>query len=126
MHTARGDDVVRLSGLLDARRAAETRQALYARIQGGDGDLVVDLTEVESIDATVMTVLGAAAVRLHRMGRHVVLRGCRPALRRLFAFRGRRRLFVWERDEARDENPDQNRAEDRVARSAPSADTVRL
>jgi anti-anti-sigma factor len=100
MHAARRDDVVRLSGLLDARRAAETRQALYARIQGGDGDLVVDLTEVESIDATVMTVLGAAAVRLHRVGRQVVLCGCTPALRRLFAFRGWRRLFVWERDEA--------------------------
>src|SRR5688500_17829101 len=96
MHAARSDGVALLSGLLDARRAAETRQVLYERIDRGEGDVVVDLTEVESIDATVMTVLAAAAVRLHRAGRHVVLRGCTPTLRRLFAFRGWRRLFVWE------------------------------
>jgi anti-anti-sigma factor len=99
MHAAREDDVVLLSGLLDARRAAETRQVLYDRIDRGEGDVVVDLTDVESIDATVMTVFAAAAVRLHRAGRNVVLRGCTPALRRLFAFRGWRRLFVWERVE---------------------------
>jgi anti-anti-sigma factor len=100
MHAARDDDVVALSGLLDARRAAETRAVLYERIDTGDGDVVVDLTEVESMDATVMTVLAAAAVRLRRAGRQVVVRGCPPALRRLFAFRGWRRLFVWERDPA--------------------------
>jgi anti-anti-sigma factor len=98
MHAARRDDVLRLSGLLDARRAAETRQALYERIRCGEGDVVLDLSEVESIDATVMTVLAAAAVRLHRVGRSIVLRGCTPPLRRLFAFRGWRRLFVWERE----------------------------
>jgi anti-anti-sigma factor len=100
MHAARDDDVVTLSGLLDARRAAETRQVLYERIDTVEGDVVVDLTDVESMDATVMTVLAAAAVRLRRAGRQVVLRGCTPALRRLFAFRGWRRLFVWERGAA--------------------------
>jgi anti-anti-sigma factor len=100
MDAARNDDVVALSGLLDARRAAETRQVLYDRIDDGHGDVVVDLTAVETMDATVMTVLAAAAVRLKRMGRHVVLRGCAPPLRRLFAFRGWCRLFVWERSSA--------------------------
>ena len=97
MHAARKDDVVLLSGMLDARRAAETREVLYERIEGGEGDVVVDLTDVETMDATVMTVLAAAAVRLRRAGRHVVLRGCTPTLRRLFAYRRWRRLFVWER-----------------------------
>ena len=97
MHAAGKDEVVLLSGLLDARRAAETRQVLYQSIESVEGDVVVDLTAVESIDATVMTVLAAAAVRLRRAGRHVVLRGCTPTLRRLFAHRGCRRLFVWER-----------------------------
>ena len=107
MRAARSDDVVQLSGLLDARRAAETRQRLHERIDGGDGALVVDLSEVESIDATVMTVLAAAAVRLQRAGRRMVLRGCTPALRRLFAYRGWRRLFVWERDAGAAQVPDQ-------------------
>ena len=97
MHAASKDDVVLLSGLLDARRAAETRQVLYQRIESAGGDVVVDMTEVETLDATVMTVLAAAAIRLRRVGRHVVLRGCTPTLRRLFAHRGWRRLFVWER-----------------------------
>ena len=97
MHAARSEDVVALSGLLDARRAADTRRRLYERIDGADGDVVVDLTDVETMDATVMTVLAAAALKLRKAGRHVVLRGCPPTLRRLFAHRGWRRLFVWER-----------------------------
>lgn len=97
MHASSNDDVVLLSGLLDARRAAETRQVLYQRIESAEGDVVVDLTQVETMDATVMTVLAAAAIRLRRVGRHVVLRGCPPKLRRLFAHRGWRRLFLWER-----------------------------
>ncbi len=93
------DGVLALSGLLDVRRASEIRDALYTLIQGQDGDVVVDLSEVETMDATVMRVLAAAAVRLRRAGRHVVLRGCPAPLRRLIAFRGWRRLFVWERPE---------------------------
>lgn len=92
--------VVTLSGLLDVRRAGELRDAIYSVIQGQDGDVVVDLTEVESMDATAVQVLAAAAVRLQRAGRHVVLRGCPSALRRFIACRGWRRLFVWERQEA--------------------------
>ena len=97
MHAARDDDVVALSGLLDGRRAAETRGKLWELIDRSDGDVVVDLSRVESMDATVMSVLAAAAVRLKRGGRRVVLRGCAPGLRRLVAHRGWRRLFVWER-----------------------------
>ena len=97
-----GDDdrVVTLSGLLDVRRAGEIRDALWSVIQVQDGDVVVDLTDVESMDATAVQVLAAAAVRLQRAGRHVVLRGCPSALRRLIACRGWRRLFVWERQES--------------------------
>ena len=96
MRAARSEDVVQLSGLLDARLASDTRRRLYERIDGAEGDVVVDLTEVETMDSTVMTVLAVAAIRLRRTGRHVVLRGCPPTLRRLFAHRGWRRLFVWE------------------------------
>ncbi len=91
------DSAMALSGRVDGRHAAEVREALYERIEGDRGDVVVDLTEVVSIDGTVVRLLAAAALRLKRAGRQLVLRGCSPALRRVFAFGGLRRLFAWER-----------------------------
>ena len=89
-----GDDSFTLEGRLDGRRSAEVRDALYDHIeQHPDSDVVVDVSRVESIDATTLRLLGAAAVRLERVGRHVILRGCSPGLRRLFAHTGWRRLF---------------------------------
>jgi anti-anti-sigma factor len=97
MFMASEDRAMALSGRLDGRHASEMREALYARIEGEDGDVVVDLTEVESVDGTVIKMLAAAAVRLQRTGRHLVLRGCSPGLRRVLAFGGLRRLFTWDR-----------------------------
>ena len=87
-----------LEGQLDGRRSAEVREALYDHIQQHpDSDVVVDLSRVESIDGTTLRMLAAAALRLERAGRRVVLRGCSPALRRMFAFTGWRRVFHLER-----------------------------
>ena len=97
MFVANEDSAMALSGRLDGRHASEVRAALYERIEAEQGDVVVDLTEVESIDGTVLKLLAAAALRLQRTGRQLVLRGCSPTLRRVFAFGGRRRLFVWDR-----------------------------
>ena len=97
MFKANEDSAMALSGRLDGRHASEVRAALYERIEGAQGDVVVDLTEVESIDGTVLKLLAAAALRLQRTGRQLVLRGCSPALRRVVAFGGLRRLFVWDR-----------------------------
>jgi anti-anti-sigma factor len=89
---------VRLAGHLDGRCSAEVREALYGHVaQHPDRDLVVDMTDVESIDATALKVLAACALRLDREGRRLVLRGGSPSLRRLFAFTGWRRLFAWDR-----------------------------
>jgi anti-anti-sigma factor len=90
-------DCLALDGHLDGRRSAEVREALYHHIDGHpEGDVVVDLREVESIDVTTMRLLAAAALKVEREGRRLVLRDCRPSLRRAFAFTGWRRLFVLE------------------------------
>ncbi len=90
---------VRLAGHLDGRCSAEVREVLYAHVaRHPDQDLVVDMSGVESIDATALKVLAACALRVERAGRRVILRGGSASLRRLFAFTGLRRLFVWERD----------------------------
>ncbi len=89
---------IALSGHLDVRCSAEVRETLYAHIDGHpDRDVVMDLTEVESIDATTLRMFAAAALRVERTGRRIVLRGCSPALRRNIAFGGWRRFFAVER-----------------------------
>jgi anti-anti-sigma factor len=98
MELASNDAAFALDGHLDGRSSAQVRAALYEHIeQHLDDDVVVDMTHVESIDATGLRMLAAAAVRVERAGRHLVLRGCSPALRRLLAFGGWRRLFRVER-----------------------------
>ena len=90
--------VVRLAGHLDGRCSAEVRELLYDHVaRYPDRDLVVDVSAVDSIDATALKVLAACSLRLDRDGRRVVLRGGSASLRRFFAATGWRRLFVWER-----------------------------
>ena len=49
----------------------------------GDDDVVVDLTDVDSVDLTALKVLAVATRQASRLGRHLILRGCGPAVRRL-------------------------------------------
>jgi anti-anti-sigma factor len=92
------DAAVVLSGRLDGRCSANVRAALYEHIdQHPSRDVVVDLTQVESIDVTTLNLLAAAALRVERTGRRVVLRGLSPSLRRVIAFGGWRRFFRVER-----------------------------
>ena len=82
-----------LRGHFDVRSTAQVRAAVYST----PGDLVVDLTDVQALDATALKVLAAASHALERQGRSLILRGCSPALRRVFALTRLRRWIHLER-----------------------------
>ena len=51
-----------LSGDFDVRSTMEVRTAIYEHLEGHDEDVVVDLTDVTSVDVTALKVLAVATV----------------------------------------------------------------
>ena len=87
-----------LSGDFDVRSTMEVRTAIYELIEGHDEDIVVvDLTDVASVDVTALKVLAVATVAADRSGHHLVLRGAGPAVRRLLHMSRLIRLVELER-----------------------------
>jgi anti-anti-sigma factor len=72
-----------LSGDFDVRSTMDVRTAIYEHLVGHDEDVVVDLSQVDSIDVTALKVLAVATREAGRSGHHLVLRGCGPAVRRM-------------------------------------------
>ncbi len=72
-----------LSGDFDVRSTWEVRNAIYDHLEGCDADVVVDLTDVTTIDLTALKVLAVATRRAGHAGHHLTLRGCGPAVRRM-------------------------------------------
>jgi anti-anti-sigma factor len=91
------DEKIVLRGYFDVRSTSVVREALYDRMDSTSGDLVVDLADVEAIDATALRVLAVASRLMERQGRALILRGCSPTLRRVLALTRIRRLVTVER-----------------------------
>ncbi len=91
------DRTLILHGQFDVRSTGVVREALYERMERTSGNVVVDLNDVEVVDATALGVLAAASKLMEREGRALILRGCSPALRRVLAFTKLRRLINLER-----------------------------
>jgi anti-anti-sigma factor len=94
--------VLVLGGDLDVRSTGEVRTAVYdhLRVHGSDldGRVVVDISRVESVDATALKVLAAASRQARRYGVRVILRGACPAVRRMLHLTHLIRLIEVERD----------------------------
>lgn len=74
-----------LSGRLDVHTAADARLALVAALAGGAGDLEVDCSAIEAIDATGLGVLVGVHRRADRAGRTLVLIDVSPAVSRVLS-----------------------------------------
>ena len=77
------NQVVTFQGRLDVHTVPAARERLSRALTTGTGDLVVDLSAVDSVDAAGVGVLVAAADRAPMYGRRVVLRAVPPRLARL-------------------------------------------
>jgi anti-anti-sigma factor len=94
--------VLRLAGDLDVRSTSELRSAVYDHLQELGEDLtdsvVVDISDVHSVDATALKVIAAASRQAQKYGVRVVLRGACPAVRRMLHLTHLIRLIEVERD----------------------------
>ncbi|MDH2429979.1 STAS domain-containing protein [Sphaerisporangium sp. TRM90804] len=83
--TIPGSQVVDVGARLDGGTVAQLRPLLHEAVDAGDGDLVVDLSELELIDAAGLGVLVGTHRRALRAERRLVLRGVPPRVMRLLA-----------------------------------------
>ena len=72
-----------VGGRLDVRSAADARTVLHSAVDDGVGDLVLDLSELDSWDATGLGVIMGAHRRGGRRGRRRVGRRVPPQMQRL-------------------------------------------
>ncbi|MGH3497574.1 MAG: STAS domain-containing protein [Nocardioidaceae bacterium] len=90
----------RLHGPLDASTVSEARDRIRVVLSGSETDcnvLVIDLHDVERIDFTGLALVAATHARLRRRGGRLVLRGCRPQIRRAMVLSRLNRIVEVER-----------------------------
>jgi anti-sigma B factor antagonist len=89
-----GATVVTASGELDIGTAAELRQYLHDVLDRGEGGLILDLTEVQFIDSTILGVLVSVHKRLVERGQVLTLVSPHERLLRIFRLTVLDRVFA--------------------------------
>lgn len=89
--------VVVLEPHLDVRTVGALRDRLHDVLAQAAGDVVLDMTVVESIDATGLGMLTALHLRCERAGVRLVLRSCPRDIRRVLAVTRLNRILHLER-----------------------------
>ncbi|MFY1678870.1 STAS domain-containing protein [Streptomyces sp. WMMC905] len=83
MHISGDHSALVVGGRLDVRSAADARTILHEAVDAGEGDLLLDLSGLESWDATGLGVIMGVHRRAGRRGRRLVLRGVPLQMQRL-------------------------------------------
>ncbi|RZU03250.1 anti-anti-sigma factor [Kribbella rubisoli] len=94
---AEPDNVIHLTGILDVRSVGDVRQTLNHLIDTSDGDVIVDLEEVDAVDATGLGLLVATHRRTQSLGRQLVLWHPLPSVIRILAVTRLHRVLKVER-----------------------------
>ena len=75
--------VLVLRGSFDVRSTWEVRNAIYECIDVHDDDVVIDMTDVSTIDLTALRLLAVATRHAWLAGHHLTVRNPGPAVRRM-------------------------------------------
>lgn len=92
--------VVKIGVRLDAGTSAGTRSQLHDAVDSGEGDLILDVSRLEVIDATGLGVLVGTHRRAIAAQRRLVLRGVPPRVMRILAVTRLNRVLHVEAEEA--------------------------
>ena len=92
--------IMHVTGRVDATTVSELRERLHSAVDGGVGAVVLDLSDVELIDATGLAMLVGTHRRAMRAGRELLLRGTPTRITRLLAATGLDRVLHDERPAA--------------------------
>jgi anti-sigma B factor antagonist len=95
--TASNNNVIHLTGILDVRTVGDVRQTLNQLIDTSVGDVIVDLEEVDAVDATGLGLLVATHRRTQLLGRQLVLWHPMPSVIRILAVTRLHRILRVER-----------------------------
>ena len=87
---------LRIGGQLDVRCITELRAAVYDHLEANPGHVVLDLSEVEAADLTVLKMLAVASRMANRAGHRVTVRDCPDGVRRLLHLAHLRSLMTVE------------------------------
>jgi anti-sigma B factor antagonist len=90
----RGRVVVELAGELDLATAPRLRDRLALLSEGGEDQITIDLTHLDFVDSTGLSVLVMAFTRAQSTGGSVVMRNPSSAVMRIFEITGLATLFT--------------------------------